>query len=49
MKPEFLGSIFTDVATIIVGDPCKLLNDKQCRGKPRRRTLYFLREVTEET
>ena len=23
--------------------------DGRCRGKPRRRTLYLLREVTEET
>jgi hypothetical protein len=26
---EFIGSIFTDVAMLIVGDPCKILSEHQ--------------------
>ena len=28
MTREFLGSFCTDVATVVVGDPCKLIRDQ---------------------
>jgi hypothetical protein len=28
-KRECIGSIFTDVASIVIGDPCKMLPDKR--------------------
>ena len=34
MKREFIGSFFTDVAGVLVGDPCKLLKDSRDRSAP---------------
>src|SRR3954454_880771 len=33
-KRELIGSIFTDVAAVVVGDPCKLVHDTRDRKPP---------------
>jgi hypothetical protein len=42
---EYLGSIFTDVASIIVGDPCKILMDK--RSPPKLTYDQFIERLVD--
>jgi hypothetical protein len=45
MRQSYLGSIFTDVAAIIVGDPCKVLEDKRYPGQSIRYQDFVNKEI----
>lgn len=48
-KPEYVGSIFTDVASVIIGDPCKLLIDEREKKEDSNHPLTYMDYVEKTT